>query len=182
MALPETYGPEGVEGHPTPGTHIWGWCRVPELVWLGEQAASMRNIVEVGALHGRSAFALLTACKGPVYCIDPWNDEHDLCEASFMGNCGHFPNVRPVRGFSPAAGKQVRAKKVDMVYLDGDHSRDGITADIDYWLPRTRKLICGHDYVDGADAGYPDVKAVVDEVFGDRVVVPADTAFWAVWL
>jgi hypothetical protein len=150
-----------------------------ELEWLAQQATQMRNVVEVGALHGRSSFALLSACKGLVWCIDPWDDVGGHCLPSFMGSCGHFPNLRPIQGFSPAAGKRVRGK-VDMVYIDGDHSREGIMADIDYWLPRTRKLICGHDYVDHPDAGYPDVKAVVDERFGDRVSVAPDTAIWAV--
>lgn len=177
---PDTHGPEGVVDHPTPGTHIWGWCRVPELEWLGEQAARMDSVVEIGSLHGRSAFALLTACPGPVYCIDPWDDEHDQCERSFLSYCGHFPNVRPIRGFSPAAGEDV--PNVDMVYIDGAHDRASLTADIEFWLPKTRKLICGHDYTEarGEDAGYPDVKAVVDEMFGRRASVAHDTSIWAV--
>lgn len=179
---PETHGPEGVIGHPTPGTHIWGWMRVPELEWLGKQAARMDSVVEIGSLHGRSAFALLTACKGTVYCIDPWDDEHDQCEASFMSYCGHFPNLRAIRGFSPAAGRDV--PDVDMVFIDGAHDRASLTEDIDFWLPKTRKLICGHDYTQARtdDEGYPDVKAVVDERFGDRATVADDTAIWAVTL
>lgn len=178
----DSYGPNPIPDCPVPGAHVWGWMRVSELEWLAGQAAGMRNVVEIGALHGRSSFALLTACKGPVYCIDPWDDEHDHCYPSFMGACEHFPNLRAIRGLSPDAGRKVRAKMVDMVFIDGDHSRAGLVADVDYWLPRARKLICGHDYVDHPDAGYPDVKAVVDEVFGDRVTVADDTAIWAVWL
>lgn len=173
-------GPEPIPGCDIPGTHIWGWMRIPELEWLMSKAAQMDSVVEIGSLHGRSAFALLTACPGPVYCIDPWDDEHDLCERSFMGNCGHFPNLRAIRGYSPQAGEQVPGD-VDMVFIDGWHSRESITADIDYWLPRTNKLICGHDYTDGPD-GYPDVKAVVDERFAGRAYVAPDSAIWAVEL
>lgn len=177
----DSYGPNPVPDCPVPGSRVWGWMRIPELLWLAEQAKGMRNIVEIGALHGRSATALLTACRGPVYCIDPWNDEGGHCLPSFMGSCGHFPNLRALQGYSPAVGKRVRGK-IDMVFIDGDHSRDSIQADIEHWLPRTRKLICGHDYVDHPDAGYPDVKLVVDEMFGDRVTVAPDTAIWAVRL
>jgi predicted O-methyltransferase YrrM len=154
--------------------------RTPELLWLGERAAEMDSVVEIGSLHGRSAFAMLTACKGPVHCIDPWDDEHDLCYASFMGYCGHFDNLHAIRGYSPAAGSEVPGE-VDMVFIDGDHSREGITADIEHWLPRTRKLICGHDYT-WDQGGYPDVKAVVDEMFGERAKVAPDTAIWVVEL
>lgn len=177
----DSYGPNPIPDCPVPGAGIWGWCRVPELLWLAEQAKAMRNVVEVGCLRGRSSLALATACKGTVYCIDPFDDEGGHCEPAFMENVGYRANVRAVKGHSPAAGKQIRAR-IDMVYIDGDHSREGIEADIAYWLPRARKLICGHDYVDHPDAGYPDVKAVVDEVFGDRVTVADDTAIWAVWL
>lgn len=177
----DTYGPEPIPDCPVPGSSIWGWMRTPELLWLSEQAANMDSIVEIGSLHGRSAFALLTACLGPVYCIDPWDDEHDLCYGSFLRQCGHFPNLHAIRGLSPAAGSFVPGK-VDMVFIDGDHSREGIAADIEYWLPRTRKLICGHDYTWDPPRGYPDVKAVVDETFGDRASVAPDTAIWAVEL
>lgn len=174
-------GPEPIPNCKTLGTHIWGWMCIPELEWLRGQAAQMHSIVEVGSLRGRSAFALARACNGPVYCIDPFNDVGGHCYPAFLENVGYLPNVRTICGYSPAAGVEVKGM-VDMVFIDGEHSRAGITADIDYWLPRTRKLICGHDYSSHPDAGYPDVKAVVDEAFGDRVTVAPNTAIWAVQL
>lgn len=177
-------GPEPIPGHPTPGTHIWGWMTPEELDWLGAQAASMDSVVEIGSLHGRSAFALLTACPGTVYCIDPWNDEGDHCYPSFLGNCGHFPNLVAVRGFSPQAGVDIPA--VDMVFIDGDHTYDAVIADIEAWLPRTRRLMCGHDY-NNTD-GFPDVKRAVHDVFGGRATgAPLagwgdDSSIWVVEL
>jgi hypothetical protein len=173
-------GPEAIADHPVPGMHIWGWMSPAELEWLGAQAAQLGSVAEVGSLHGRSAFALLTACEGPVWCVDPWDDEHDLCEASFMSNCGRFPNLRPVRGYSPQAA--ARVPDVDMVFIDGWHSYEAVMADIEAWTPKAKKLICGHDYHQGPDAGYPDVARAVDEVFGNRVTVAEGTAIWAVEL
>ena len=168
-------GPEPRE-HPAPGMHIWGWMSSVELTWLHEQAQRMRSIVEVGSLRGRSAFALLLGCKGPVYCIDPWEDPGNHAYTGFMEACGHFPNVRPVKGYSPAVGDQIPGD-VDMVFIDGDHSYESIKADVEYWLPRTRMLICGHDYSE--EGGYPDVKRYVDEKFGPSIWVPARTSIWA---
>jgi hypothetical protein len=148
-----------------------------ELTWLGDQAAGMGSVAEIGVLHGRSAFALLTACDGPVYCVDPWDDVGDHCYGSFLGYCGHFPNLHAVRGYSPAAASEV--PDVDMTFIDGDHEYESVVADIECWLPKTRKLICGHDY-QNADGGFPGVKRAVDEIFGDRVVVAE--AIWAVSL
>ena len=173
--------PDPIESHPTPGMHIWGWMSPPELEWLGERAAQMDSVVEVGCLHGRSAFAILSTCPGPVYCIDPWDDVHDLCYDSFMGSCGHFSNLRPIRGLSPAAASEVDGK-VDMTFIDGDHTYESVVADIEAWLPKTRKLICGHDFYDGPQPGFPDVATAVKEHFGDRFTVAPETSIWAVEL
>lgn len=170
--------PDPVLDHRTPGLHIWGWMSVLELEWLYAKAAKMDSIVEVGVLRGRSCFALLKGCRGPVYAIDPWNDEGEHCFPAFMADCGGFPNLRPIKGYSPAAGVEVPGD-VDMTFIDGDHSYESIMADIKEWLPRTRKLICGHDY-QNANGGYPDVAVAVHEMFPDRFYVPKGTSIWAV--
>ncbi len=170
---------------------IWGWQSPAELLWLGEQAAKMESVVEVGVLRGRSSFALLTACPGPVYCIDPWHDPGDHAYTGFMEACGHFPNLRAIRGWSPAAGVHVPGG-IDMVFLDGSHDYDSVMADLSEWLPRTRRLICGHDFsypggypaghvYDGCEA-YPGVHQAVEATFGCGYELVPDTAIWAVWL
>lgn len=168
---------------PTPGMHLWGWMAPAELRWLGEQAARMRSVVEVGCLHGRSSFALASACPGPVYCIDPWNDEGWKSWSSSMAD---VPNAHPIRGPSPDAGVAV-PDPVDMVFIDGAHDYASVVADITYWLPRTQVLLCGHDYVpfsalNGNEPGFPDVPRAVDELLGERVRVADDTAIWYVEL
>jgi hypothetical protein len=165
--------------------HIWGWMSPAELEWLRATAAEMRSVAEVGVLRGRSAFALLTGCPGPVYCLDPWSDPGDHAYRGFMESCGHFPNLFAVRGLSPAAASRV--PKVDMVFIDADHAYESVRADIEVWLPKTRKLICGHDYSDPADytpesGGYEGVKRAVDEAFGDRVRLAPGTSIWTVAL
>ena len=158
-------GPDPDPNDPTPGMHIWGWMSPTELDWLRTTAESMESVVEIGCLHGRSAFALLTGCPGPVFCIDPWNAAG---YKSFLGNCGNFTNMVAIRDSSPGVVDQVPT--VDMVFIDGAHDYDSVIADIDGWLPKTTKLICGHDYYDtDASVGW-EVKRAVDERFGDRVV------------
>jgi hypothetical protein len=167
--------PDPVPDHPVPGMHLWGWMSPAELEWLGAQAARMDSVAEIGSLHGRSAFALLTACPGPVYCIDPWNDEGEHCIKSFMGSCGHFPNLHAIQAFSPAAAELV--PDVDMTFIDGDHSYAQVIADIQAWLPKTRRLICGHDY-QNADGGFPGVAEAVHELLPGRFYQAPDTAIW----
>jgi hypothetical protein len=165
-----------------PGCHIWGWMLPLELEWLYARAQTMDSVTEVGSLHGRSAFALLKACRGPVYCIDPWNDEGERCLPSFLGYCGAFPNLHAVQGYSPAVIDRDALPDVDMTFIDGNHGWDDIAADVEAWLPKTRRLICGHDYQPdlGDAAGYPDVARYVDETFGDRARRAPDTSIWYV--
>ena len=171
--MAEELWPEPVEGHPTPGMQIWGWMGPHQLDWLGAQAAQMKSVVEVGSLRGRSAFALLTACPGLVYCIDPWPKDSDY--ESFMRECGPFPNLVAIRRKSPEAAALV--PDVDMVFLDGDHEYEAVVADITAWLPKTRKLLCGHDY---NVAEFPDVAKAVDETLGDRVTSAVGNSIWTV--
>lgn len=173
--------PDPVPGHPTPGMNVWGWMSPEELEWLHARAAEMGSVAEIGVLHGRSATALLSGCPGPVWCIDPWDDVGDRCLPSFMRSCGHFRNLRVVRGYSPAAALEV--DDVDMTFIDGAHDYDSVVADLTAWLPKTRRLICGHDYEqEPVGANYPDVKRAVDERFGERVVLTEGISIWAVWL
>jgi hypothetical protein len=163
---------------PAPGMAIWGWMSPAELYWLHGVAQTAGSVAEIGCLHGRSAYALLDGCPGMVYCIDPWDDAADASYPSFLSACGHFANLVAVRGHSPAAAALV--PDVDVTFIDGAHSFPAVLADIAAWLPKTRRLICGHDY-QNADAGYPGVGEAVRAVFGaDRVVVPPDTSIWSV--
>ena len=162
-----------------PGTNIWGWMSEIELTWLREQAATMDSVAEIGVLHGRSAFALLTGCKGPVYCVDPWDDEGDHCLPSFKSSCGHFPNVSIVRGYSPAAAAEV--PDIDMTFIDADHVYESVVADINAWLPKTRKLLCGHDHQE-SNGGFPGVAEAVHEIFPGQFTNPEGTSIWVVRL
>lgn len=172
-------GPEAVEGHPTPGMHLWGWMSPPELEWLRLQASRMESVVEIGCLHGRSSFALATGCKGTVYCIDPWNDDGFASWSKSVGDV--FDNVIGIQLPSPEAAANV-PDKVDMVFIDGAHDYDSVVADITCWLPKTNVLLCGHDYI-SENAGFPDVATAVNELLGvENIQVAPDTAIWTLFL
>lgn len=163
--------------------HLWGWMSPDELDWLRSTAATMRSVVEIGSLHGRSSWALATGCPGDVFCIDPWNDAGWASWSRSVGDV--LPNVHGIRAPSPEAGGRV-PDPVDMVFIDGAHDYDSVIADITYWQGRAQVLLCGHDYIPysslpaGENPGFPDVAVAVDEVFGDRVRVAPGTAIWCV--
>jgi predicted O-methyltransferase YrrM len=65
------------------------------------------------------------------------------------------------------ASKLFENGSLDFVFIDGDHSYQGCSTDIDCWFPKLKSggLLSGHDYRDDKDYG---VKRAVHEFLGDR--------------
>lgn len=145
-----------------------GWMLPEELAWLYEAAQEMDSIVEIGSYKGRSTYALLSGCRGPVYAVDffmcgkmfPYLDDDPDCYPEFMANVGHFSNLTVVRGTSAeAAVSDLIPPEIDMVFLDGCHELSAVLEDLNLWGPRTRKLVSGHDL----DPGTPGVQWALEE-------------------
>lgn len=162
-----------------PGYHeneIEGYTVVEELRWLFKIAQGMNSVVEIGSYLGRSSHALLSGCPGTVTCVDAWAplqwEEGDNAWKAeerykhFLANTAQFTNRSVMRLPSIEASAKFADSSIDMVFIDGDHEKQSVVDDIAAWLPKARRMICGHDY---DDVGWPDVKKVVDETFGDRV-------------
>jgi len=130
---------------------IEGFMFPDELDWLYEKAKIMDSIVEIGTFKGKSTHALLSGIdkNGIVYSIDSldyedWKDNKVFVE--LMRNVGQYFNFRFVRFRSEQAVRLFDDKSIDMVFIDGDHMYESVKRDIELWLPKTKKLISGHDY------------------------------------
>lgn len=86
--------------------------------------------------------------------------------------------VKLVRKYSSEASQDYPDGYFDLVFLDGDHSFQGIMTDIVCWEPKVRigGILCGHDY------GNPkwEVEQAVNQVYGDRARLLPET-MWMVW-
>jgi len=151
---------------------IVGWIRPIELKWLYNTAKGMSSVVEVGSWKGRSTDALLAGCDGTVWAVDHFKGskterddfhkeatEKDISKI-FLENVGHHKNLRLLKMDSLDAAKRFKDKSVDMVFIDGGHEYEEIKADIEAWLPKVKKLICGHDYGGG-------IERAANELLGD---------------
>jgi precorrin-6B methylase 2 len=153
---------------------IDGWMSPTELIWLHQTARSMSNVAEIGSFKGRGTTALLAGCPGKVTAIDHWQGDQaasvinnllelEDCYKIFMQNVGDNPNLEVMKMSSLEAVQQVNGEGFDMVFIDGEHTYENTKADIQAWLPKTRKVICGHDYSEK----WPGVIQAVQEIFGE---------------
>lgn len=166
--------------------NIKGWMAPVDLQWLYDTAGKMDTIVEVGSWMGKSTHALLSGCHGIVTAVDhfkgtEWDMEHykkaiggDVYDI-FMKNVGHFKNLKVLRMSSAEAAKEFSDKSIDMVFIDGDHSYDGVKNDLLLWRPKTKKLLCGHDW-----GSYPGVQKAVLEVFGFSEINTKGGDIWTI--
>lgn len=146
---------------------IEGWMSKEELNWLFKVATGVKSIIEVGSWKGRSTHALLTGCKGTVYAVDhfqgsPGEEAHKGVKniyEDFIKNVGHFKQLKVIESDSLKAAKNFKGK-ADMVFIDGAHTYEAVKADIEAWLPKAEKIICGHDFQ------WPGVQQAVTEKFG----------------
>ena len=99
-----------------------------------------------------------------VFCVDTFEgsgEEHNAYEviqsgtlqAAFEENIARFPTlakyITAIRSRSVPAAERFDHSSVDLMYLDGDHSADAVSADLKAWIPRMRNgsRFCGHDFI-----------------------------------
>ncbi|MGA2248217.1 MAG: class I SAM-dependent methyltransferase [Verrucomicrobiota bacterium] len=115
--------------------------------------------VEIGSARGKSAcfvgLALKRNGRGVLYAIDPhtttnWNDSTSvdtfpIIQAN-LRQAGVAEQVEIVRKTSAEAAKGWN-KKIDLIFIDGDHSYEGVKADWELFLPHLKPfgMVVFHD-------------------------------------
>ena len=102
--------------------------------------------VEVGCEQGYNAVNILQDWDGRLVCVDIWRDKNNFLREFIRNTKGlkAFPFVCD----SVAASEIYDVETFDFVYIDDDHSYDGIQRSFNAWFPKVRKggIISGHDY------------------------------------
>jgi len=113
--------------------------------------------VEIGSYLGASACFIAAGIRhsgsqAKLYCVDTWQndmmsekkkDTYDL----FLKNTAPYSDIIvPLRGHSNAMAQEF-AHRVDFLFIDGNHSFEGVKADVDTWFPKLneRALVIFHD-------------------------------------
>ncbi len=108
------------------------------LYWLARSGPGSGSIVEIGSFRGRSTLCMAEGVRGRretrIFAIDPhvYGTADELRE-----NIAHFdagsliePRVLPSVDAARSWGEPVR-----LVFVDGNHERASVEADIDAWVP-----------------------------------------------
>jgi predicted O-methyltransferase YrrM len=117
--------------------------------------------VEIGSARGLSACYVGMALKhrghGKLYAIDPhertnWNDTdsvdtYDIMQRNLRA-CGVEQYVEIIRAYSNDAAKNW-TRPIDMIFIDGDHSYEGVKTDWDLFVPFVRPsgVVIFHDTI-----------------------------------
>jgi predicted O-methyltransferase YrrM len=166
------------------------------------------NILEIGSWAGGSALVWTKAIdrfnagNGRVLCVDPWKSYISLKDNNtprflyrqmesalkngdivrlFNHNikaAGADDKVIPIRGGSKDVLPYLGKETFDIIYIDGDHSYDGVISDLELSgkLLKNNGIICGDDL----ELQFPQVDGAHNEAFKqhDFVVDPLqDTSY-----
>ena len=133
-------------------------------------------VVEIGSWMGGSSVKLAEGIikyknGARLYCVDPFKEFCDDLEVVRKGRDirkifdknmkGYLHHV--VEMYSVDASDEFEDESIDFIFIDGDHTYEGVKSDIEAWYPRivTGGVMCGHDF----GAKYPGVGKAVKEIF-----------------
>lgn len=178
-------------------------------------------IVEVGSWKGNTTSILGKIAKewnGTVYAVDHWRGNNGTWNKDiatkydvfkiFRNNMeilGLEDTVKPLVMESSSGVGLFKENSLDIVFLDGNHTYQGIKEDISMWLPKVKNggIICGHDAekkytdfnadirkeidksaIEGVDnltgICHPGIAKALYEIFNDRYIIYPNSVIWYV--
>jgi hypothetical protein len=188
-------------GHVTPDADLEALARLVADMTRSRPDIPMR-IVEVGSWVGESALALysgLSEAGGKIYCVDTWEGtktdrigavaeavnsiKPDYLYEVFLRNIGELKGtvIFPIRGRSVEVAESLpECQEVDLVFIDAEHTREAVQADIDAWYRHVAShgIICGHDYSDA----FPGVVEAVNEFCAAAGIEPEVIPHTSIWV
>ena len=151
---------------------------------------------EIGVYKGDNAKEILDFLNiEHLVLVDPWKGYDDYCTETgeddsayenyykeVKNKFSNNPKVRIIRDTSVNAAKMFDNEYFDFVYLDGDHTYEGVTKDLESWYPKLKKfgVMCGDDY--GHPSGVGVIEAVTKFAYRNKLLVNdgEDKQFWFV--
>lgn len=110
--------------------------------------------------------------------LSPDTNNIDLCYETFLTTLFKFDlqnYVFPIKLSTRSAFRLFKDRSIDFLFIDADHTYEGVREDIMLWLPKVKDggVISGHDY------DWTGVERAVNEQFYDTQIVKFNTS-WVV--
>lgn len=111
-------------------------------------------IIEIGSFAGVSTECFAKHCAR-IYCIDTWAPNYEYhdhtiqhAETQFDQLTKEYNNIIKIKAKSAQATYLFTTSKVDLIYIDADHSYESVKQDIQNWIPKLKPggILSGHDY------------------------------------
>ncbi len=170
---------------------IFGWFADQNRATLEQLIAEhkIKSVLEIGSFLGLSAVWFAQRVKA-VTCIDTFEEKavepsdnnlvytiaNERIPNPFrhvfernINEAGVAPKITIIQSPSVTAWQFV--EDFDLVYIDGDHSYDGITSDILLYRGKAKKIICGDDYTER----FPGILRATAELFPNH---QSNGPFW----
>jgi predicted O-methyltransferase YrrM len=153
------------------------------------QVPADQEIVEIGVFHGRTALQLAWGARqghgAHVTAVDPWDLPGNTYGPPFtdpgsrrwayhhVQSLGFTRDITLIHAFSHDAAAQYNGPPVGLLFIDGDHSKDGAMCDVMNWAPRLAEgaRIAVDDY---EHPDWPGVKEALDDLVAMGVLVPVE--------
>lgn len=170
--------------------------------------------VEIGVLKGDYSKIILERwTKGTLYLVDAWRHLDSYDDMNGQDDKYHYDclietckNIKPwqdrthiIRMDSVKSADMFPDEYFDFIYIDADHSYEGVIRDLEAWWPKIKKggLFCGDDYIpDDGDiwltvgenepvyAGKFGVRKAVNQFIAKKDLVLYETTeepYWRQW-
>lgn len=172
----------------------YGGMHSDELEFLYEICQN-KTVLELGSMVGMSSYVIASVAK-ELDCIDTWDDSfkhlaHDSLQLfayhetwisrhnnnppnmleTFKDNCKEYidsKKIKIIQGKTSDVANSID-KKYDIVFVDADHSYDGVKQDINNYIDKikTNGTMIFHDY---GGSWWPGVDKAVDESINDNLL------------
>ena len=147
------------------------------------------KMIEIGSHMGESTMLFAsTQLFSEVHALEPFDGdeefnylfdyEWDYIESEFRTNTRiHKDIITLHKGYSWELVDKFEDNSMDLIYIDGQHTKQDVTRDLKLYLPKLKKggIIAGHDYHEV----WPGVKDAVNKLVGGPEMVYEDTSWWA---
>jgi hypothetical protein len=150
------------------------WADAGETACLVEYARNKRRLAEIGVWEGGTTKMLrqVMASDGVLFAIDPFPGGRlgvSYQRPIAHGEVRRIPNGTVVwlrtTGSQAASDPRVVTAPFDFIFVDGDHTFEGLQADWEAWAPHASDIIAFHDVIGDPDQG--SVRFARERIFTD---------------